>query len=80
VGEILSGYGGTLNLILTLLTVILLVLVPGMVSHLTTSDMMPDEIVPWLYPLTLLYIVLISLLAGGLPLYLGHRKLTHRDF
>jgi ABC-2 type transport system permease protein len=78
--QILSGYGGTLNLILTLLTVILLVLVPGIVSHLSTSDMMPAGIEAWLFPLTSLYIVLISLLAGALPLYLGHRSLSNRDF
>ncbi len=78
--QILGGYGGTLNLILTLLTVVLLVLVPGMVAHHATREAFPAEYEPWLFPATGLYIVLISLLAAGLPLYGGHRTLVTRDF
>lgn len=78
--QILSGYGGTLNLILTLLTVILLVLIPGIVSHTITIGALPQRVHTFAFPLTSLYIVLISLLAGGLPLWIGHRTLSRRDF
>ena len=87
--QILSGYGGTLNLILTLLTVILLVLVPGIISHMITVGTLPAEFhfrmfaFEWrlsMFAFTSGYIVLLSLLAGGLPLWCGHRALIHRDF
>ncbi|MGA0367991.1 MAG: putative ABC transporter permease subunit [Kiritimatiellia bacterium] len=78
--QILSGYGGTLNLILTLLTVILLVLTPGMVSHmlvLNQSLFFPERHVTLI---TCGYILIVSLVAGGVPLWMGYRKLGNRDF
>lgn len=78
--QILSGYGGTLNLILTLLTVILLVLAPGIVAHLMTMGVLPAGVAGWAFPLTAGYIVLVSLIAGGVPLWVGHRTLVRRDF
>lgn len=78
--QILSGYGGTLNLILSLVTVILLVLVPGVVSHLLISGVPHPALAGRVFPLTALYIVLISTLAAGIPLALGHRTLSSRDF
>lgn len=78
--QILSGYGGTLNLILTLLTVILLVLVPGVVSHLLTMEVLADALQPRLVQGTALYILVISGLAGGIPLWLGARSLSSRDY
>jgi len=78
--QILSGYGGTLNLILTLLTVILLVLVPGVVSHLLTIGSIPSHMQPALLVVTTGYILLLSALAGGIPLWLGSRSLLTRDY
>lgn len=78
--QILSGYGGTLNLILTLFTVIVLVLVPGIVAHLMTTNNLPAAWEPRAFPLTAAYILLLSLLAGGLPLWAGKRALETRDF
>ncbi len=78
--QILSGYGGTLNLILTLLTVILLVLVPGIVAHLMTVGRFPAAVTGMALPMTTAYIILVSFLAGGLPLWIGHRTLVRRDF
>lgn len=78
--QILSGYGGTLNLILTLLTVILMVLVPGIISHLINTEGIPPAVARRVFPLTAAYIVSLSLLATGLPLWLGHRALKRRDF
>jgi ABC-2 type transport system permease protein len=78
--QILSGYGGTLNLILTLLTVILLVLAPGIVSHLLIMEVLPVAMRPQLLMATSVYIAVISLLAGGIPLWLGKRSLEARDY
>jgi ABC-2 type transport system permease protein len=78
--QILSGYGGTLNLILTLLTVILLVLVPGIVAHMMTVGALSGGLARFAFPATALYIVIVSLIAGGLPLWIGHRTLVNRDF
>jgi len=78
--QILSGYGGTLNLILTLLTVILLVLIPGIISHvllIETTLVFPQAQVTFL---TCLYIVVVSMIAGGLPLWMGYRTLRNRDY
>lgn len=78
--QILSGYGGTLNLILTLLTVILLVLIPGVVSHMMVRDQIffISESKVTFY--TSCYILCVSLLACGIPLYMGQRRLVERDF
>ncbi|WFB34944.1 hypothetical protein P3T73_12320 [Kiritimatiellota bacterium B12222] len=78
--QILSGYGGTLNLILTLLTVILLVLIPGIISHmmvLGATFALPEGVITLF---TCIYIVSISAFAGGVPLMLGYRALSQRDF
>lgn len=78
--QILSGYGGTLNLILTLFSVILLVLVPGVLSHLLVLDKISFISATEVTLYTSLYIIVVSLIAGGLPLYLGYRTLSTRDF
>jgi len=78
--QILSGYGGTLNLILSLLMVILLVLVPGIVSHLLNEGQLAPQWAARAFPFTVLYMILLSGLAAAVPLWLGHRELTHRDF
>lgn len=79
--QILSGYGGTLNLILTLLTVILLVLIPGMMSHfLTVRGLLNTPLADRWFLGGVLYVVLICLLAAGLPLWTGHLSLRKRDF
>jgi ABC-2 type transport system permease protein len=78
--QILSGYGGTLNLILSLLVVIVMVMVPGVISHLLNEGWVPEVWVNKVFPLTVLYMILISGLAAGLPLWIGHKTLTTRDF
>lgn len=78
--QILSGYGGTLNLILTLLSVILLVLIPGIVAHLTLINIGFMQAVGHVTLITSVYILVVSLLAGGIPLFLGYRKLGSRDY
>jgi ABC-2 type transport system permease protein len=78
--QILSGYGGTLNLILTLFTVILLVLVPGIVAHLITTETVPVEEQSMILPATMAYVVLLSGCAGGIPLWIGARTLARRDY
>jgi len=79
--QVLSGYGGTLNLILTLLTVILLVLPPGMLSHyLTNQGLLETPLATRLFLFSSLYISSVCLLAAGLPLWFGHLTLRSRDF
>lgn len=78
--QILSGYGGTLNLILTLLTVILLVLIPGIISHMMVMDVTFGISKSTITFLTCVYIICMSGIAGGVPLILGRRTLLHRDF
>ncbi|MDF3128131.1 hypothetical protein P0Y35_02860 [Kiritimatiellaeota bacterium B1221] len=78
--QILSGYGGTLNLILTLFSVILLVLVPGIFSHLLVLDRISFLSETEVTVFTSIYIVVLSLFAGGFPLFLGYRTLKTRDF
>ncbi|MEX2605785.1 MAG: hypothetical protein WD708_00430 [Kiritimatiellia bacterium] len=78
--QILSGYGGTLNLILTLLTVILVVLIPGVVSHLLISGDFAGHTMRSITFFTSLYILCVSGVAGGIPLWLGYRTVTRRDY
>jgi ABC-2 type transport system permease protein len=78
--QILSGYGGTLNLILTLLTVILVVLIPGVVSHLLISGNFAGHRMNSITFFTSLYILCVSGLAGGIPLWMGYRTVTRRDY
>lgn len=78
--QILSGYGGTLNLILSLAMVISLVMVPGVVSHFLNAGRISPGMVEKVFPLTVVYMLSISVLAAGLPLWLGHRSLSSRDF
>jgi len=78
--QILSGYGGTLNLILSLVTVIFLVMIPGMMSHFLNEGVFSDQVKTWVFPLTLVYIVLVSTIAAGVPLWLGHKTLRSRDY
>ncbi len=78
--QILSGYGGTLNLVLTLMTVIVLVLPPGIVAHLKITEQLNGVLDTYAFPLTALYILILSMLAGGIPMLLGARSLRNRDF
>lgn len=78
--QILSGYGGTLNLILSLVMVISLVMVPGVVSHFLNEGRIPPGAAARVFPLTVVYMVTLSALSAGIPLYLGHRTLSSRDF
>lgn len=77
--QILSGYGGTLNLIMTLVMVIVLVLVPGMVSHMLL-DPANEARRPWAIVGVISYLVILSSLASLVPLYFGHKALRSRDF
>lgn len=78
--QILNGYGGTLNLILTLLVVILLILVPGIIAHLITIEILSPLENPTLLPFTMVYIVVVAACSGGVPLWLGAKTLASRDY
>ena len=80
--QILSGFGGTLNLILSLLTVIALILVPGAVSHsITMGDLCTcPKCHPYAIPATIAYIIGAAALIGGIPLWMGARVLAKRDY
>ena len=78
--QILSGFGGTLNLILTLVVVILLVLIPGVVSHMLLVGTLAGAWAPYAVPLLCLYMILLAGLAGGVSLWMGHQALASRDF
>jgi hypothetical protein len=80
--QILSGYGGTLNLILSLLTVIALIMVPGIVSHSIISEEICTcpNCHPYAVHITIAYIVGVAALIGGIPLWMGARALRNRDY
>jgi hypothetical protein len=78
--QILSGYGGTLNLILSLLTVILMVMVPGVATHFMNEGAFAGPLAGKVYPLIIAFIVGLSAIGTCVPLWIGHRTLRNRDY
>lgn len=77
--EILNGYGGTLNLILSLICVMVMVLPPAIASHTLISR--PDVIsTASLIAIAGVYLAAVAMMFGGLPLMIGARSLSNRDY
>jgi ABC-2 type transport system permease protein len=77
---IISGFGGTLNLVLGLLIILLNVLPATTVMHLASMGRVPEgRQWPWL-GLALGGSCVLSLLFAALPLRLGRRHLETRDY
>ena len=77
---IISGFGGTLNLVLGLLVIFASILPFAAVSHLFMTERLSESAYRlWLGGL-LVYLTLLTLAATFLPLYLGRRSLVRREY
>jgi ABC-2 type transport system permease protein len=76
---VVSGFGGTLNLILGLGYIIATLTPFGAVFHAHAMERIPDatlrHLIPWLY----VWLTAVTLPATVLPLWLGCRSLARRD-
>ena len=77
---IVSGFGGTLNLVLSLAFMISAILPFGLVLHLHTVHRFSPHLLTRYMLLSGSWLVLITLAATLIPLWLGVRSLTRREF
>lgn len=77
---IISGFGGTLNLVLSLLVILLNVLPAGIVVHLHAAGRLaPAARDSWLWT-CLGSSILVALVFAWVPMRLGRHHLQHRDY
>lgn len=77
---IISGFGGTLNLMLSLLYMLLTILPFGVLYHFRFTARMSDPSFHLALALIVLWLILFSLLLGGVPMLLGRRALMKREY
>jgi ABC-2 type transport system permease protein len=77
---ILSSFGGTLNLVLSLLVMFVVIIPVGAVFHAAQIGELSVHRVSGSLAWALAWAVVVSVLAGLVPLHLGHRSLLHRDY
>ena len=77
---ILSGYGGTLNLVLSFGFIIGAILPLGMIYHLYYIGRMPEDVFNTYRLLAFCWLTVLTILATVLPLYFGHRHLQSREY
>lgn len=77
---IISGFGGTLNLVIALAFIFAAVLPFGAVSHAHLNGRMThDRYLFWLAVLSV-YVVTLTMITVLVPLYLGRRSLANREY
>ncbi|MBI3986066.1 MAG: ABC-2 transporter permease [Lentisphaerae bacterium] len=77
---IISGFGGTLNLVLSLVYMVLAILPFGLLFHLYLVGHLSDA---WLYRwlgLAAVWLLILTAMATVVPLSLGRRSLMARDY
>lgn len=79
---IISGFGGTLNLVLSLIFMALAVLPFGWLYHLKALGRFEPDGVGWIshQMMVFAWLVLLTLATTLLPLYLGRRSLAAREY
>ena len=77
---IVSGFGGTLNLVLSLGFMLAVILPPGLLFHLDSVGVLePRQTAGWL-ALAALWTAALTIVATVVPLRVGMRSLERRDF
>jgi len=77
---IISGFGGTLNLILGLLFIALTVVPAAMLMHFRTLARVADERFQWWLIACVLLSLVLAVMAAWIPMRLGARHLERRDY
>ncbi len=77
---IVSSFGGTLNIVCCLVFMLLAILPFGALFHLQQTALSAHTDLLRFLPLAYAWLILITILATGLPLWLGYRSLQQRDF
>ncbi len=77
---IISGFGGTLNLVLSLLFMLASILPFGILFHLNIVGMIPARLFARWMGWGVAGLGVITVLAAGLPLLAGYRSLQRREF
>ena len=77
---IISGFGGTLNLVISLGFIFAAVLPFGVVSHAHLNGRLADSRYLFLLAALCVYVVLLTLVTVLVPLYLGRRSLAAKEY
>ncbi len=77
---IVSGFGGTLNLVMSLTVMLLVILPPGLLFHLNAMGRVGELQVTRGTVYVTLWILLITVIAASVPMRLGIRSISNRDF
>jgi len=77
---IVSGFGGTLNLVLSLGFMLIVILPFGFVFHLHNTGRIADAQLNSGLVIAGAWMVIVTLLATWIPLWAGARSLRHREF
>jgi ABC-2 type transport system permease protein len=78
--KIISGFGGTLNLVLGLMGVLLSICPLAVIFHFNAIGMLSWEATRFYLFLAYVWLVLITVLMTAVPLSMGRRELLSRDF
>jgi len=77
---IVSGFGGTLTLALSLLYMMLSVLPFGLLFHGAVAHYYSAHTVRLVLPFLYLWLVALTLVTGLVPMILGRNSLKHREY
>lgn len=77
---IVSGFGGTLNLVLSLLFLLLAIFPYSMAFHYRLTGRISLSAFHGTVACCSIWLIILTLLASALPVYIGARTLTKRDF
>ena len=78
--KIISGFGGTLNLVLGLLGVLLSICPLAVIFHFYSNGALVWDTVQLYLTYAYLWMALVTILLSIIPLMLGRRSLMNRDF
>ncbi|MFT5123684.1 MAG: ABC-2 type transport system permease protein [Kiritimatiellia bacterium] len=78
--RIISGFGGTLNLVLGILGVLVMILPLAVTMHFDSSGAVPGDTTRRYMLLAFAWITLVTVVMTAVPLSLGRRALLSRDF
>ena len=78
--KIISGFGGTLNLVLGLLAVLLSVCPSAVIFHFASSGALGPDALHRLLIYGNLWLIVVTTLLSVVPLMMGRKALMNRDF
>jgi len=77
---IVSGFGGTLNLVLNLVVMLATIVPLGALLHLRNTGILPDARFHMYLAATVVWLISVTLASTIVPLVLGSRSLREREF